>query len=133
MLTPEDIAAIRERAEKATAGPWETLADEGEYDFWGSVKGPDYGVCHDVQIGYDALFIANARQDIPALLAHVEEATEIIRAASEYVIDPDAPTPMCINAVYTTPKTATKQLEDIIAAIKKTKELASRIRTFLHL
>lgn len=73
MLTPEDIAAIRERAEKATAGPWETLADEGEYDFWGSVKGPDYGVCHDVQIGYDALFIANARQDIPALLAHVEE------------------------------------------------------------
>jgi cell division protein FtsB len=71
MLTNDDLAAIRERAEKATPGKW-------------------YTVGHDAPLGTperlmqilrrpisdaDGTFIAAARSDIPALLAHIDALT----------------------------------------------------------
>lgn len=70
MLNPQDIDAIRKRAEKATAGPW----NHNEYRdrIW---AGEDRfaSVVWDMPSGDNCDFIAHARTDIPALLAHVEE------------------------------------------------------------
>lgn len=72
MLTPENTAAIRERAEKATAGPWKF---EDEHELKGATNTQIYSEpCADhEQNDRDKDFIAHSRTDIPALLAHVEE------------------------------------------------------------
>jgi hypothetical protein len=86
-LTQEQLEAIRQRAEKATPGPWEIR--------WGEVvtKHPDHQNVSQWYDGYsnaicslndgeyiinsnednDATFIAHARTDIPALLDHIAE------------------------------------------------------------
>lgn len=77
MLTDEQLAAIAKRAELATPGPWsaEPRASDGFVDnFLGAeIVGPP-----DAQRGQfaritDALFIAHAREDVPALLAYVAD------------------------------------------------------------
>ena len=65
MTAPDPLAPIRARAEAATPGPWEHF--------------PITGKTNGLRIGgkagyaeldpYDASFAANARQDVPALLA----------------------------------------------------------------
>ena len=61
-----DLTAIRERCEKATPGPWEV------------VKGKSFGVQSENKNIASCFrnenedFIAHSRQDIPALLAHIE-------------------------------------------------------------
>ncbi|MBX6723652.1 MAG: hypothetical protein IRY92_10550 [Dactylosporangium sp.] len=84
-MTPEELAAIRARAEAATPGPW--TVDEGlvwddgtgecECQWYREIRGwTDHGVPCDA--GYlvlsreDATFIAHAREDIPRLLDEVE-------------------------------------------------------------
>lgn len=100
MLNPQDLDAIRQRAEKATAGEWRWWDD---YDFREHLGNQDWST-ENFQMGRikltsggqqgqsviydwaeyaddsgfiikreDAEFIAHARTDIPALLAHVEE------------------------------------------------------------
>ena len=83
-MTDLDLAAIRERAEAATPGPWEwqppsdeewPIADE-------SLLSPGTGKYVLVGWGYDASgiegetadreFIAHAREDIPALLDEID-------------------------------------------------------------
>lgn len=75
-MTHEQIEAIRERAEKATEGPWRSVAlvsgstsyvilTDGDAITANIVADEIKGVC-------SARFIANAREDIPALLAEVE-------------------------------------------------------------
>lgn len=83
-LTDEQLAAIRERADAATPGPWATALEvdhDGQY--W-VVTPPDGSVLFSVcKVGHkgelkteeDAEFIAHARQDIPALLAHIDALT----------------------------------------------------------
>jgi len=80
-LTPEQLLAIRKRADAATPGPWTTrygqrqLTVERE-----SGKGLPLAICADWDLapGYtpsphsDAEFMAAARSDIPALLDEVE-------------------------------------------------------------
>lgn len=83
-LTPEALAEIRKRAEAATPGPWEPRDPD-----WWQLEDPDYadktdgiqaagrsimGTCDGCPAGKydDAVFIAHARTDIPALLAEVE-------------------------------------------------------------
>lgn len=72
-MTDEELQAIRERAEKASAGPWEVCGTPNEP--WRRI-GNDYG-CIDVYMqrllngDNNAEFIANARTDIPALLEEV--------------------------------------------------------------
>lgn len=77
MLTHDQIRAIRERAEKATAGPWQCQVPALTVGFpRGKIKplkieGRLYN--HPMLPIDDAEFIAHARTDIPALLAHIEE------------------------------------------------------------
>jgi hypothetical protein len=98
LLTPEQLAAIRERAEKATVGPWHT--DDAQDDWVvvapsGMVCDIAWEGCVDMahpergavqNVAANATFIAAARADVPALLAHVaalsEELTEARRGFS---------------------------------------------------
>jgi chromosome segregation ATPase len=80
-LTPERLAEIKARAEKATPGPWTATYEES--DQWTSITGAglfDGGhwmVCPEVattegEPGEDSDFIAHAREDVPDLMAEVE-------------------------------------------------------------
>src|SRR5690606_21978359 len=69
-MTPEQLAAIRARAEAATPGPWHDDQDGMVY----STCQPGCAVViNDIDLAVeDAEFIAHAREDIPALVAEVE-------------------------------------------------------------
>lgn len=73
-MSPEQLQAIRERAEKATQGPWQRgTGYQGDvYSRSGIVivDTEDSGSPRQIR---DATFIAHARQDIPDLLAYVAE------------------------------------------------------------
>lgn len=71
-MTDEQLAAIRERCEAATEGPWEKLTEQVA-GMWRETRvvHADFDICADVCIG-DAEFIAAARTDVPALLDEVE-------------------------------------------------------------
>lgn len=84
-MTPEALAAIRERAEKATAGPWTNSFPGASYVVRKSGKGRKNAVCEmlastSVQRDADADFIAASRTDIPDLLAYVAELEAIVFA-----------------------------------------------------
>ena len=81
-----DIAAIKARADKATAGPWELSPHSIGKGGW--ISG-EHGSYTDIVInaGTDraltnADFIAHARTDIPALIAALE-ASEAARVKAE--------------------------------------------------
>jgi hypothetical protein len=96
LLSHDRLAAIRARAEAATAGPWRadwkgtnhyeitSQASDNPYSFW---------VMTDSSArGEDLDFAAHARQDIPDLLAHAEalarrvaDLEELARSLSERV------------------------------------------------
>jgi hypothetical protein len=66
-MTPEQLAAIKARADAATPGPWESATT----GVWSDIEG-DLWVA-DTSHDYDAAFIAHAREDVPALLAEVDK------------------------------------------------------------
>ena len=97
-MTSLDLAAIRQRVEKATEGPWNTGFDYEKND--PIVLAPGY-IEHTVDYTLtegglehgkaDAEFIAHAREDIPALLdeidrlnATIQRVREIARQMDEY-------------------------------------------------
>ena len=87
MMTAADLAAIRERAEKATPGPWEVPDfNDGAavMDASRSVvtwKASDTHRSGPAQA--NAAFIAAARSDIPALLVEVDRlAGELARVTA---------------------------------------------------
>jgi hypothetical protein len=112
VLTAEELKAIAERVERATPGPW---AEEYQNEIPDDVRVCRRGLADDDTIGCigclalmgdyneeeaewtpetimqwraDANFIAHARADIPALLAHIAELEEVKRKAiiqSEYI------------------------------------------------
>lgn len=73
-MTPEQLAALKALADAATPGPWEEVAESGEW--W--ITGPD--IYNDAVMTTnaseisqaDADFICAAREAVPALLAEVE-------------------------------------------------------------
>ncbi|MED2979533.1 hypothetical protein P4284_23000 [Bacillus swezeyi] len=68
-LTKDDLEAIRQRSEKATEGPWRIgKQSPNGLNNIGTIGGLLTAQTTD---GDDAEFIANARQDIPALLDHI--------------------------------------------------------------
>ena len=75
-MTKPDLAAIRERCEKATPGPWEV------------VKGKSFGVQSENKNIASCFrnenedFIANARADIPALLGYIAKLEAVVGVAS---------------------------------------------------
>lgn len=73
-MTPDELAAIRERAEAASKGPWKFPNRN-----WPGVVTGKFGCLwtsgkHDGRINHepDAAFIAHAREDVPALLGHAD-------------------------------------------------------------
>lgn len=90
MTARDALAAIRERAEDATRGPWEemaTLPPSGEvYYSVDAVTGREVArLPHNPQGSEDTRFIAHARTDVPALVEALEsvlvyiEEWELIR------------------------------------------------------
>lgn len=90
-LSPEELTAIRERAERATPGPWKAL-DNWRGVMYKYVAAPG-GVVTDGIAHHNAEFIAHAREDIPKLLAEIERLRtaleEINRAWYENSTDYD--------------------------------------------
>ena len=72
-LPDEEIAAIKARLERTTAGPWKSFI-EGRENMSGSsfisTGGEDIYLTGATDADQD--FIANARQDIPKLIAEIE-------------------------------------------------------------
>jgi len=77
-LTQEQIEEIRKRAEAATPGPWEVWRHRyNGYNGWVEEIGVGgFTADIDIESVEDAEFMAKARQDIPALLAHIAELEE---------------------------------------------------------
>jgi hypothetical protein len=90
MLTKDELAAIAERESKASAGPWTPGIGFGYQDeVWldgdceaiiGDFVG---GPCGEYQHIQNAVFCAHARQDIPALLSHIETQAALIEQLRE--------------------------------------------------
>ena len=83
MLTKDEVAQIKERAEKATPPPWDcgSMGDyvalayfDPPYDWNNDLLAP---VCEQTLVTGD--FIAHARQDVPALCASYEELRGLLR------------------------------------------------------
>lgn len=77
-MTELDLTAIKARAEAATEGPWHIIGGNEYVTGIGVGIGPDDGVTQA-----DAEFIANARTDVPALVAEVERLRWIEVGARE--------------------------------------------------
>jgi hypothetical protein len=91
-VTPEELAAIKARAEAASPGPWRFTDYEGEPYIAGPGVPTDNYVCDfgwhydgDVPPGNPA-FIAAARTDVPALVAEVERLREALRTIGEDIV-----------------------------------------------
>jgi hypothetical protein len=82
MLTQDDLNMIKERAKKATPGPW--YADDERWpgnenlQYWFDTHYDGVGAAATKA---DAEFIAHAREDIPRLVAEVERLREAIKTA----------------------------------------------------
>ena len=97
-----DLNAIEARAEAATPGPWTArLSDMWEINAGSDLVSvvescwlPDdceagqHGGIPDVD---DARFIAHARTDVPALVAELRAAREVVEATAAYLGDEDFP------------------------------------------
>ena len=80
MINAEQLNAIKERAAKATPGPW-------YHNRHNEITTPNGARLAQTVTGLDAEFIATAREDVPALVAEVErlraELADIIAVATE--------------------------------------------------
>ena len=87
-MTHDELKAIRERAEKATKGPWthppyeEEIVAPGEMPVIraGQVRGESFLCAEDADLD----FIAAARTDIPALLYEIDRLRTALEAAKVY-------------------------------------------------
>lgn len=90
-LTNEELTTIRERAEKATKGPWlvdnlgSGVVSEHAVSYWWNGESDEICSLSDggeyienTNAGNDAAFIAHAREDIPRLLAEIERLRNAI-------------------------------------------------------
>jgi hypothetical protein len=102
MLTQAELAAIEARLRAATPGPWYASNALNEYAPFCDIVAQDANeswVCEKYSIldgikTEDCEFIAHARADIPALLAHVRELqTQLDAERWRDVNDPDAEMP----------------------------------------
>jgi hypothetical protein len=77
ILTLERVAECRERAERATKGPWEAKCSGHDYPYI-VAHGKQLACGEDFGKMPDAEFCAHARTDIPALCATVEALREVV-------------------------------------------------------
>lgn len=85
LLAPEQLREIEEREKRASVGPWSTTATPGQRDYWGEVD----DVCYDIENGDNAIFIAHARTDIPALLRHISAQDAKLAAQDQLLREAD--------------------------------------------
>lgn len=71
-LTNEELAQIKERAEKATSAPWKIGASANEVVSVRRPRRKPIITRPDADGINDAAFIVNAREDIPKLMAEIE-------------------------------------------------------------
>lgn len=77
MTAPLDLAAIKARAEAATAGPWHrVLSLMGGYWTLGKITNH---AAHPLREDADWTFAEHAREDVPALVARVEALEAALR------------------------------------------------------
>ena len=79
MISNEELLAIRQRAENATAGPWKAFIEDRDMQCGSSfiqTNGEDIELTGATEEDYD--FIANARQDIPKLLDEIERLKSLL-------------------------------------------------------
>lgn len=72
-LSDEDLAAIQERCDAATPGPWKAYIEDRDHESGSSfiqTARADIELSGASNDDYD--FIANARQDIPRLLREID-------------------------------------------------------------
>lgn len=85
-MTDEQLAAIRDRCEAATEGPWEKITERPGGRLWQNIRvvafDGKYTICGDTVIA-DAEFIAAARTDVPALLDEIERMRGLLGEAYE--------------------------------------------------
>ncbi|MGE7271417.1 hypothetical protein ACQKK5_08155 [Brevibacillus panacihumi] len=81
-MSTEQLAATRERAERATEGPWRVVPDTiGGIPIFDVRDRLDRSLVHTVE---DAEFIAHARTDIPALLTEITRLRTALSEMAEY-------------------------------------------------
>jgi len=79
-----DVVGIEARAKTLGVGGWQVEGDGPEYE----VRHVDDVLVADVYTGYFAAeFIAHARQDIPALIAHIGRLDAVVEAARGFSDD----------------------------------------------
>jgi hypothetical protein len=78
-MTDDDLQAIEQRAEKATAGPWEQLS--GKYMCLDQGLHPQRFVSFTQA---DEEFVLAARTDVPRLCAALREARELLREVPDW-------------------------------------------------
>lgn len=77
-MTPEELTAVEQRVNAATEGPWmvfPTVPNDGDTRIKAGVDGPVLG---EMFTHEDGLLAANARQDIPDLLAEVRRLHDVV-------------------------------------------------------
>lgn len=77
MLTENELAEIRKRAESTTKGPWRAYIEGRDFESGSSfiqTQGEDIELTGASEADYD--FIANARQDVLRLLDEIERLKE---------------------------------------------------------
>jgi hypothetical protein len=81
-LTDADIQAIEQRLERATPGPWiEHLEKRDEISGSDVIATADQDIYLPGASEADYIFVANARQDIPRLLAEIRRLRREISQA----------------------------------------------------
>lgn len=113
-LTDEELAAIEELSEAATPGPWfvrnlddedamnlvavSTVPDTGRGERWPGfdhreivaatlVQQPRYVDVADARWDVNAEFIANARQDVPRLVAEIRRLRQLLAETGHHDIE----------------------------------------------
>lgn len=82
-MSTDRLQEIKERAEKATPGPWDSVCSSGAIRH--VVRNVDHdSYCsnesnHETFGKYDGEFIAHSREDIPWLIREIEAAKERIK------------------------------------------------------
>ncbi len=85
MITPEELAAMKARCEKATAGPWTIphLGHGGDCLARDKDEGDWTRIARNVKAN-DLAFIASSRTDVPRLLAEVERLRRVEHTAKYF-------------------------------------------------
>ena len=88
-LSDRELNEIRQRCEATTPGPWRSLIEGRDHSSGSSfiMTGDGESRGEDIELNggtaADQDFIANARQDIPRLLAEIDRLKRITREAAE--------------------------------------------------